>query len=131
MKSYRKQLDKKCLSIWAKIVKSKQVCAMTGKTQSSLSPVIFHAHHIISRGFSAGKYRTDNGLCLWENVHIREKAEPENFHEKILETIGENTYNDLKTRYSRICKISTPELEDIYQGLKKEYNEINPIRHPY
>ena len=127
MRLKRKKLDSRCLKVWAEIVKYKQVCAVSGKTQSSLNPVIFHAHHVIPRGYSAGRYRTDNGLCLCESVHIREKAEPEKFHKLILNTIGEDAYDRLRLRYRQTYKIPTIELQDVLMELKNELKELKNV----
>ena len=117
----RKRLDKKCLNLWADIIKLPQVCAITGISQSSLSPITFHAHHIVSRRYSAGRYSLDNGLCLSEGAHIIEKADPETFRDNILKVVGGDRLNELKQKYMRTQKISMAQLELICFELKNQH----------
>jgi hypothetical protein len=122
-KTKRKKLDEKCLKVWADIIKLPQVCAITGIPQTSLNPTIFHAHHIISRRYTAGRYSLDNGLCLSQGAHFWEKFDPERFRDNIIRAIGENTFNALKEKYMRTCKVSEGELRIIHTGLKLEYKK--------
>jgi len=127
MKTPRQKLDEKCLKVWAEIVKLKQTCAVTGKKQSSLNPITFHAHHIISRRYSAGRYSIDNGLCL-SGVHFIEKVNPEKLRDMIINAIGKDAYNDRKARYMRTCKLTMTDLGCIYLGLKEELRMLKELK---
>ncbi|MCK4328762.1 hypothetical protein KAX02_02860 [candidate division WOR-3 bacterium] len=119
----RKKLDRQCLKIWADIVKLKQCCDITGEQQSSLSSIVFHAHHIVSRRYTAGRYSLDNGLCLTQGSHFWEKVDPEKFRDMVISAIGENKFNELKEKYMKTCKISEEKLQIIHTGLKLEYKK--------
>lgn len=127
-KTPRQKLDKDCLDVWSLIIRLPQVCAICGKQQSDLSKVIFQGHHIISRSYWAGRFKLDNGVCLCMGCHWIDKIDSERFRDMILGAIGEDTYNDLKVRYMRTCKISTGELGLIYLGLKEELKALKKRR---
>ena len=119
----RKKLDKKCLDLWSLIVRLPQKCVICGREQSNLNKVIFQGHHVISRRYSAGRWTLENGACLCMPCHALEKFDPERFRDNIIRSIGENTFNELKEKYMRTCKVSEGELKIIHAGLKLEYKK--------
>lgn len=119
----RKRLDKKCLDLWSLIIRLPQVCVICGKQQSELDKVIFQGHHVISRRYSAGRWTLENGLCVCVSCHFWEKANPEKFRDMVINSIGENKFNELKEKYMRTCKVSEGELKLIHTGLKLEYKK--------
>lgn len=122
-KTPRKRLDEKCLTLWSKIVRLPQVCAICGKPQSDLDRVIFQGHHVVSRRYSAGRWALENGVCLCISCHFLEKPDSERFRDMILGAIGNNRFNELKEKYMHTCKVSESELALIYKGLKLEYEK--------
>ena len=122
-KTSRKKLDEACLKLWSLIVRLPQKCFICGKTQSSLSKVVFQAHHVVSRRYSAGRWSLDNGKCTCQSCHFLEKPDPEKFRDMVLKSIGENKFNKLKEKYMRTCKVSEGELQIIHTGLKLEYKK--------
>lgn len=120
-KTLRKKLDDKSLDLWSLIVRLPQKCFICGKTQSGLTKVVFQAHHIISRRYSAGRWSLENGRCACQSCHFLEKPDPERFRDMVLKAIGENKFNELKEKYMRTCKVSEGELSIIHAGLKLEY----------
>lgn len=60
-----KQLDKKCLALWAKIVKHGGRCEICGST-----PKVLHAHHLINRGNRNYRYDVENGIALCCRCHL-------------------------------------------------------------
>jgi hypothetical protein len=117
----RKRLDKKCLDLWSLIVRLPQKCFICGREQSELNKVIFQGHHIISRRYSAGRWTLKNGRCICVGCHVLEKFDPERFRDNVINAIGEITFNELKEKYMRTCKVSEGELQIIYTALKLEY----------
>jgi hypothetical protein len=122
-KTPRKKLDEKCLILWSKIIRLPQTCAICCKTQSESNPVIFHGHHLISRRYAAGRWSLENGVCLCQSCHFIEKPDPEKFRDNILRAIGENKFNELKSKFMQTKKVTESDLSVIYAGLKLEYEK--------
>lgn len=64
-KPKRKNLDKKCLELWAKIVKHGGRCEICGST-----PKVLHAHHLIGRSNRLYRYDPMNGIALCCQCHL-------------------------------------------------------------
>lgn len=60
-----KQLDKKCLALWAKIVKIDGRCEICYNT-----PKVLHAHHLIGRSNRLFRYDPMNGIALCCRCHL-------------------------------------------------------------
>lgn len=119
-KTARKKLDLKCLALWSQIVRLPQKCEICGREQSDLEKVIFQAHHVVSRRYSAGRWSLENGMCTCVHCHFLEKPDPERFRDMVIGAIGNNRFNKLKNKYMRTAKVTVAELELIYTGLKLE-----------
>lgn len=122
-KTNRKKLDEKALKVWSQIVRLPQKCVICGKQQSTLSKVVFQAHHIVSRRYAAGRWSLENGVCLCQGCHFWEKIDPEKFRDMILGAIGRDRFDMCKKKHMHTCKVSEKELELVLLGLKAEWEK--------
>ncbi len=116
----RKKLEKELDKLF-----SKAVIARDGKCKVSGSDYRLSAHHIRSRRHTITRWNLDNGICLSWKVHSLQKFNPELFHDKIIECIGQEKYDHLKELSNMTYKFSIDELLRIKEQLQEVINEHN------
>lgn len=108
-------LDRECLALWGQIVKARdKVCRISGSSQS-LSP-----HHIRGRGHANTRFDLSNGMCLSWGVHRLQKLAPERFQDMVIECIGDEEYQRLKTLSMKTRKRHIQDFRDERDRLRKE-----------
>jgi len=120
VKPDRKKLEKELDKLF-----SQAVIARDGKCKISGSDERLTVHHIRSRRHSITRWNLDNGICLSWRVHFLQKANPELFHDKIIECIGQKEYDRLKKLSNMTYKFSLEELLRIKEQLQGVINEHN------
>lgn len=114
-KTERQKLDKECLALWSKCVRTKQKTC-----RNCNSDFMLQAHHIVQRTYKLSRYDLTNGLCLCRGCHFIEKVDPEKFRSMVVSIIGEADYLQKQKTYRVQYKWSIPDLRDI----KKELQQI-------
>jgi len=114
----RKKLEKELDKLF-----SQAVIARDGKCKVSGSDERLTVHHIRSRRHSITRWNLENGICLSWRVHFLQKANPELFHDKIIECIGQKEYDRLKKLSNMTYKFSLDELLRIKEQLQEAINE--------
>jgi hypothetical protein len=89
--SKKRQLDKKCLDLWSKCVRARDLTCRGCNSDYKLS-----AHHVRSRTNLSTRYLLDNGICLCWKCHSLQKFNPERFQDLVIEIIGDEKYQELK-----------------------------------
>jgi hypothetical protein len=120
-----KKIDRKKLEKELDKLFSKAVIARDGKCVVSGSDYRLSAHHIRSRRHTITRWNLDNGICLSWKVHSLQKFNPELFHDKIIECIGQKEYDRLKKLSNMTYKFSLEELLRIKEQLQGVINEHN------
>ena len=119
-KAKSKKLSMKTLdALWSKIVRRKfgNQCAVCGAT-----PV--QAHHIFTRTYKSTRWDIDNGVALCYKHHFYlAHSKFEEFRDFLIELMGEEQYENLKTKSKQIVK---PILEDIHAELERTWQDYNP-----
>ena len=121
----RKPTDRKKLENELDKLFSQAVIARDGKCKISGSDDRLTVHHIRSRRHTITRWNLDNGICLSWKVHSLQKFNPELFHDKIIECIGQKEYDRLKEISNMTYKFSIDELLRIKEQLKQKINEYN------
>jgi len=119
----RKPTDRKKLENQLDKLFSQAVIARDGKCKVSGSSERLTVHHIRSRSHKITRWNMENGICLSWRVHFLQKANPELFHDKIIECIGQKEYDRLKKLSSMTYKWSLSELERIKEQLQAVINQ--------
>lgn len=118
--SKKRQLDKKCLDLWSKCVRARDLTCRGCNSDFRLS-----AHHVRSRTNLSTRYLLDNGICLCWKCHSLQKFNPERFQDMILEIIGDDTYQELKRKSQmEITKHTEYDLEMIIEYLEGALEDI-------
>lgn len=112
MKPDRKKLENQLDKLF-----SQAVIARDRKCKISGSDERLTVHHIRSRSHKITRWNLENGICLSWRVHFLQKANPELFHDKIIECIGQKEYDRLKKLSDQTYKWSIEELERIKEQL--------------
>jgi len=123
-KTERKKLDKELLDLWSLCIRARdRVCRYTNRDDQ------LSAHHIIEKNHRWGRYALENGITLTNDVHRLQKGWPEQFRDKVLEIIGEEEFNKLKTKYmyQPPCKRTITELRTIKEELKIELKRLEAL----
>lgn len=102
---------------------SQAVIARDKKCKVSGSEERLTVHHIRSRSHKITRWNLENGICLSWRVHFLQKANPELFHDKIIECIGQKEYDRIKKLSGMTYKWSLEELERIKEQLKEAISE--------
>jgi nitrite reductase/ring-hydroxylating ferredoxin subunit len=113
-KPNRKKLDKELLDLFSDAVIARDNTCRYCNRDSQLS-----AHHIRVKQHRATRYSVENGLCLCWPCHSLQKLQPELFHDRIIEIIGQREYNRLKELSGVITNWKTDELVEIKNQLKR------------
>jgi hypothetical protein len=117
-KTDRKKLEKELDKLWSRaVISSDKACRYSNSTDR------LSAHHIRSRRHAITRWNLENGLCLAWSVHFLQKANPELFHDRIIEIIGQKEYNRLKKISDQTYKWSLEELERIKEQLLEAINQ--------
>lgn len=117
--SKKRQLDKKCLDLWSRCVRARDLTCRGCNSDYKLS-----AHHIRSRTNLSTRYLLDNGICLCWKCHSLQKYNPERFQDLIIEIIGDEFYQELKRKSLGNIKVTEADLEMIkeyLEGKLKDY----------
>jgi hypothetical protein len=120
-----KKIDRKKLEKELDKLFSKAVIARDGKCVVSGSDYRLSDQHIRSRRHTITRWNLENGICLSWRVHFLQKANPELFHDKIIECIGQKEYDRLKKLSNMTYKFSLEELLRIKEQLQGVINEHN------
>ena len=115
--------DRKKLEAQLDKLFSQAVIARDGKCRISGSDERLTVHHIRSRSHKITRWNLENGICLSWKVHFLQKANPELFHDKIIECIGQKEYDRLKKLSNMTYKWSLSELERIKEQLLEVINQ--------
>lgn len=121
----RKPTDRKKLENQLDKLFSQAVIARDGKCKVSGSSERLTVHHIRSRSHKITRWNLENGICLSWKVHSLQKFNPELFHDKIIECIGQKEYDRLKKLSNMTYKFSLEELLRIKEQLQGVINEHN------
>jgi len=117
MPVHRPKGDKgKCDVLYSLIVRSRGACERCGTTQT------LQTAHIISRKYSATRTDERNSFCLCAKDHFYFTNWPVEFTEFIVQTIGQETYDELKRKSQVVTKMNWGEE---YDRLKSVANEKN------
>ena len=119
----RKPTDRKKLENELDKLFSQAVIARDGKCKISGSDDRLTVHHIRSRRHTITRWNLDNGICLSWKVHSLQKFNPELFHDKIIECIGQKEYDRLKEISNMTYKFSIDELLRIKEQLQEVINQ--------
>ena len=115
----RKNLKKKWTGKEWKIARETFIKERGGKCEWCGSTERLTVHHIRSRRHSITRWNLENGICLSWRVHFLQKANPELFHDKIIECIGQKEYDRLKKLSNMTYKFSLDELLRIKEQLQE------------
>jgi hypothetical protein len=116
----RKKLEKELLDLWSLATRLRdRQCRYCGSEQS------LSAHHIRVKRHTITKFSLDNSLTLCWPCHSLQKLNPELFHDRIIEIIGQRKYNHLKKLSNMTYKFSIDELLRIKEQLQEVINENN------
>jgi hypothetical protein len=89
----KKTLEKRGDDLWAKLVKERdKKCRKCGSVFG------LSAHHIRVRQHKSTKYDIDNGIALCRDCHSLQKFRPEQFHDLVIDIIGQAKYDELRER---------------------------------
>lgn len=117
-KTEKQLLEAECDKLWSKcIIMRDKTCRLTNSSDR------LSAHHIRSRSHKITRWNMENGICLSWRVHFLQKANPELFHDRIIEIIGQKEYNRLKKISDQTYKWSLEELERIKEQLLEAINQ--------
>jgi hypothetical protein len=108
-----RKLDK----IFSEIVRSKGYCVKCNKDGATVQ---LQTAHIFSRTYKSVRWDYHNSLCLCAGCHFWAHRNPVLFTEFVKSYLGDLGYETLKMSASCTKKWTIPELEDLYQVLKKE-----------
>ena len=116
-KSKKKEVEKKCLELWAKIVKKRfPTCVKCGKSS------YLNAHHIFSRRYKSLFLNPDNGISFCRGCHLYfAHCFYEEARDIYINLLGEEKYNELKELCQSNQKVTLPWLEEKYKELKEEW----------
>lgn len=118
-KTERQKLDKQCLDLWSKCVRTRfKTCKNCGEDTG------LHAHHIVQKTYKLSRYNVDNGLTLCAGCHFVEKTDPERFRETIIGILGEEDYLARQKKYRVQWKWSIPDLKEILKDLKQQHESL-------
>lgn len=118
-KSDRKKLIEECDSWFSKCVVARDHTCRYSNSDERLT-----CHHIRSRTHFSTRWNLENGLCLSWKVHFLQKANPEKFQDMVIEIIGDEEYQRLKTMSLVEVKYTVVDIEDRIQELKQEYKRL-------
>lgn len=114
----RKKIEKELDKLWSQaIIARDRLCKVSG------SDYKLSAHHIRSRRHTITRWNLENGICLSWKVHSLQKFNPELFHDKIIEVIGQKEYDRLKEISNMTYKFSIDELLRIKEQLQEVINQ--------
>ena len=105
-KGYKGKADK----LFSKIVRSRGSCERCGTTEYAT----LQCAHIITRKYSATRTDTRNAWCLCARCHRRLTDWPREHSRFITQTIGGNTYEELRAKAEAVTKVNW---EDEYERL--------------
>jgi hypothetical protein len=116
----RKKLEKELDKLFSQAVIARDKVCKVSNSDYRLS-----VHHIRSRRHAITRWNIDNGICLSWKVHSLQHYNPELFHDKIIECIGQKKYDHLKELSNMTYKFSIDELLRIKEQLQEVINEHN------
>ena len=115
----KKKLDDQCLDLWALIVKKRDFTCRNCNSTTGLS-----GHHIRVRQHKSTRYDVDNGVSLCRSCHSLQKFRPEQFHDMVIEIIGQKEYDRLKAKSEIEVHYKIPDLLEIKEHLKSILNQM-------
>ena len=95
---------KKADILFSQIVRKRGYCEKCGSTYN------LNCAHIISRRYTATRFREDNCFCLCHPCHFYFTYHPLEFEEFVISKIGEAKYQQLKVMARQITKVDYKEL---------------------
>lgn len=110
MISQAKGAKGKADKLFSQIIRKPGVCSRCGSRDW------LQCAHIISRRYSATRCDLRNAWCLCAACHRRLTDWPVDHHHYIVETIGTELYEELRTLAETVTKVNW---EKVYQELKK------------
>lgn len=117
-KSPKTKAKEKCWSLLSQIVKLE-----TGCCQRCGGTDYLQAHHIIKRSHGMSTYyERDNIICLCRGCHfwLHTRATPQDEHELILKTIGQDKWNTIEELGKRMKKYKLNDLQELADELSKK-----------
>jgi len=117
--SPKRKLENDCFTLWSRCIIARDKTCRYSNSDERLS-----AHHIRSRTHHATRFSLDNGIALSWKVHFLQKANPERFQDMVIEIIGDDKYQELKTRSKEIVSHTVSDLEEIKRRLTIELRHI-------
>lgn len=123
-KSKTKLLEEQCDKLWSECVRERDKTCRNCNSDEHLS-----AHHIRSRTHHSTKYMVANGLTLcWRKCHFLQKHHPERFQDMVINIIGDDEYQRLKTiSLMDIQKHTAYDLEGIKEYLEQELKRLKKL----
>lgn len=119
-KDIRKALDKECLSIWGKIVRTRDrhTCRLCGRRGNQ-------PHHIYTKSIHSLRFDSKNGICLCSNHHTLSKdisghKAPYEFRQWLDKELGEAHINYLIIKKRNRFKADVSSLQILKLELEKE-----------
>ncbi|MFA5340172.1 MAG: hypothetical protein WC332_00200 [Clostridia bacterium] len=120
VKSERQKLIIACDNLWSDCIIARDKTCRYSNSEDRLS-----AHHIRGKSHYSTRWDLENGLCLsWTKIHFLQKNNPEFFQDKIIEIIGDEKYQQLKTKSLVRVDYSIADLRDIKESLEKKLDDI-------
>ncbi len=114
-----KKLENECFSLWSDcIIARDKVCRITGSDER------LSGHHIRSRTHHATRFSLENGMAVAWKVHFLQKANPERFFDMVIDVIGQEEYDRLKTMSLVVVKQNIEDLKQIKFELEAELKRI-------
>jgi hypothetical protein len=117
----KKQLNKTIDKLWSEYVRKRDgKCIICGSTNH------IQAHHIFSRRYMSLRYNVDNGvtLCFAHHHHLAHSLYEE-FRDKIISILGQETYDRLKKLSQQITKHTADDLLNIKQDLEQKLRDMD------
>lgn len=113
-KTDRKKLDDELLELWSKAVISRDNSCRHCNSQYRLS-----AHHIRVVRHRATRYSPENGLCLCWPCHSLQHNQPQLFHDRVIDIIGQAEYDRLRKISQVTVNFTNAQLLEIKDQLKR------------
>ena len=122
----RSQLDKQCLDLWSLCARARDRCCRHCKSEERLS-----GHHIRVKSHNSTRYLLRNALTLCWKCHSIQHYRPEYFQDMVIEIIGQEEYDALKTISNGECHYKIKDLvgmrdhlKSVLKRLEQDYGKI-------
>jgi len=113
------KLDRDCLKLVGKCS-----VARDGTCRNCNSAYRLTGHHIRVKQHHATRYLLDNLITLCWKCHSKQKFQPEQFNDMIIDIIGQGYYNEMKWKSQRIVDWTVEDLKDIKASLTAKLREL-------